>query len=127
MRQTELRRKTPIRRGKKPIARLSRLPLTNAERRAKREREKRRKYARFRKSPGRKAALERAGGRCEMLLLNGERCPKTAKLTVHHRTYSRFGGKELPTDLVVLCKGHHDKYESIHRGYRAANRKRTAA
>jgi hypothetical protein len=41
--------------------------------------------------------LSRAGGHCE-------RCGCTGRvLEVHHRTYERFGGGELLTDLEALC------------------------
>lgn len=69
----------------------------------------------------RKAAIERAGGRCEgtlTLLAFGQhegvslRCPTTEKLHAHHKHYSlRFGGNETDEDLIVLCvdchRSHH--------------------
>jgi hypothetical protein len=42
------------------------------------------------------AAIHRAGGRCLV-------CNSSERLEVHHRTYERVGGGELPDDLVVLC------------------------
>ena len=76
----------------------------------------------------RAAALARAGHRCQQIEniavpmpdgtysgYNGHvstRCPATVGLTVHHKTYARFGGDELPEDLVVLCKAHHDALEA---------------
>ena len=45
----------------------------------------------------RKGALVRAGFRCQ-------RCSSEENvLHVHHRSYKRFGGRELPEDLEVLC------------------------
>ncbi|MEI9894745.1 MAG: hypothetical protein WDN28_12870 [Chthoniobacter sp.] len=42
--------------------------------------------------------LARAFGHCE-------RCERqSASLDVHHRTYARFGGKELMADLEALCR-----------------------
>lgn len=50
----------------------------------------------------RKAALERAGGRCSL-------CNVSAGLEVHHRTYSRRGA-ERPADVVVLCGSCHTRH-----------------
>jgi 5-methylcytosine-specific restriction endonuclease McrA len=111
-RGTELRPKAWLQRGTK------RMPRVNAERQARRKAE----YRAFMASPEwkaiRKAALARAGHRCEELIPNSMahrdhgismmRCTATRRLTVHHRTYARFGGRELPSDLQVLCKEHHD-------------------
>lgn len=64
----------------------------------------------------RKSWIKRAGGRCEMVI--GEfRCPTTEKLTVHHKTYSRLG-KELPIDVVVLCKSCHDRHHATVDSYK---------
>ena len=44
----------------------------------------------------------RANGHCE-------RCRRAcATLEVHHLTYERFGGAELPEDLLALCRSCHD-------------------
>jgi hypothetical protein len=66
----------------------------------------------------RKAALERAGNQCEAIAhwnINGEvykvRCLETTQLQVHHKSYARFGGTELPTDLVCYCYAHHSLVE----------------
>ena len=50
----------------------------------------------------REAALKRAGHKCQV-------CGRRSDLQVHHNDYSRLGG-ELPTDLVVLCKEHHELF-----------------
>jgi hypothetical protein len=36
------------------------------------------------------------------------------RLTHHHKTYARFGGKELPKDIAVLCDRHNEEAESKH-------------
>ena len=50
----------------------------------------------------RQAAIERAGGRCQL-------CNSQGPFQVHHRTYDNRGC-ELPGDLTVLCKECHVKY-----------------
>jgi len=47
----------------------------------------------------RKRALERAGNHCSV-------CRNTQNLNVHHNNYDRIG-KELDTDLIVLCEKCH--------------------
>lgn len=72
----------------------------------------------------RAAAIERAGRRCEYTVhtqtptggRSVARCPMTRTLTVHHQSYSRFGGRELPRDLQVLCRAHHDAVEALKGG-----------
>lgn len=39
-------------------------------------------------------------------------------LHAHHKTYARFG-RELPDDLVTLCRRHHDRVESRLRPWNA--------
>jgi hypothetical protein len=56
----------------------------------------------------REAAVERADRRCQI-------CYSADHLQVHHRTYERFGGDELPTDLTVLCDGCHDAFHKTRR------------
>jgi 5-methylcytosine-specific restriction endonuclease McrA len=50
-------------------------------------------------------AIERAGHRCALCAYEGDR------LEVHHRSYARAGGDELPEDLVCLCHDCHGAYE----------------
>lgn len=50
----------------------------------------------------REAALQRAGSRCQL-------CNSTGNLQVHHRTYERVG-RELDSDLTVLCGGCHKRF-----------------
>lgn len=56
----------------------------------------------------RAAAIERAGGTCQL-------CNHTGELHVHHRTYERRG-KELPTDLTVLCRTCHERFHNVVNG-----------
>lgn len=106
-----IRRSAPIRRSR--IKRSSkRIPKINKAKQAK----KLAQYQAFMRSPEwkaiRKAALERAGFRCEAYDATKQwRCSETTTLQVHHVRYSRFGGRELPRDLMVCCKRHH---EAIH-------------
>jgi 5-methylcytosine-specific restriction endonuclease McrA len=103
------------------------MPKVNARQQAK----KAAKYKAFLSSAVwkrlRREALERAGHRCEWISWGHERgvpptslefmdlarCPATEKLTVHHVTYARFGGAELPEDLRVLCKHCHDRHHAL--------------
>jgi hypothetical protein len=55
----------------------------------------------------RKAALERAGQRCQL-------CNRAGRLDVHHRTYERVG-HEKPGDLTVLCRKCHDIFHGAAR------------
>ena len=50
----------------------------------------------------RAAALERAGHRCQV-------CNGAEHLDTHHRTYERLG-RELPSDLTVLCRACHARF-----------------
>ncbi len=91
---------------------------------------KRARYDEFMRSPEWKAlrveCMERAENRCEYMCkqdayplrisLPLTRCPMTTTLTAHHLRYTRFGGKELPSDLQCLCKSHHDYVESLKPG-----------
>jgi hypothetical protein len=47
-------------------------------------------------------ALDRAGHRCEV-----DGCGARRRLVVHHLTYRNLGA-ELPGDLQVLCRRHHE-------------------
>lgn len=50
-------------------------------------------------------ALLRFGNKCAL-------CGSAEELNVHHNTYERLG-REAPTDLVVLCREHHEKFHDI--------------
>lgn len=41
-----------------------------------------------------------------------EHCESTSNLEIHHKTYERFG-HELPNDLEILCKPHHDEADRL--------------
>lgn len=99
-----------------------RIPKVNPARRAK----KAAKYKAFLSSAVwkrmRKEALERAEYQCEATRVRYSRftfmemvarCEATEKLTVHHLSYARFGGDELPEDLQVLCKYCHDRHSAL--------------
>lgn len=121
MKRTELRRKTPLRANKFGISSTPRTPL------AKRGKTKAKKVVRqkaFYSSAAwkriRKAALTRAGYQCEFVcdvtitstthegaIPYSYRCSVMDGLQVHHKTNVRFGGDELPEDLMAVCWYHH--------------------
>lgn len=94
------------------------------------------KLAAYRRSETYRRVEERAGGRCEAMdtlvwewssktgmakeatTVEPYRCyadrryPDGTKLTHHHLTYSRFGGKERPEDIIVLCQRHNAEAEA---------------
>jgi len=67
-------------------------------------------YDRFITSPEwqviRANAVRRAGKICQA-------CASPFRLQVHHITYKRFGGDELPEDLMVLCEPCHMAHHGI--------------
>lgn len=110
------------------------LPKSNArQQKARRDR-----YHEFMRSPEwkaiRRAAIERAGKRCEYTVSvttpDGYteliRCPVWHRLTVHHLSYTRFGGREQPEDLQVLCIEHHREVEALNHPTRHTNRRSAA-
>lgn len=105
-------KRSPLKRRGKPV------PKINKAKQAR----KLAAYSAFMKSPEwrviREAALVRAGCRCEAVTYRGfitdVRCTETTRLQVHHVRYGwRFGGNELPSDLKVLCKQHHDELHAL--------------
>ena len=53
--------------------------------------------------------VARANGHCE-------KCSQPTKgFQVHHLTYERFGGDELPEDLAAWCAGCHSAHHKIRR------------
>lgn len=58
----------------------------------------------------RNGALKNSWHRCE-------RCDSGSHLQVHHRTYERVGGDELPQDLEVLCAACHYKHHFFAKVY----------
>ncbi len=114
LRRSPIKRTSWIKRGTKPLPKVN--PRQQARRKA--------AYTAYLRSPAwtalKKAVHARAKSRCEMrLAVGGGRCPETTHLQVHHKTYARFTA-ELLTDLILVCKGHH---EAIH----AAQGKRRSA
>jgi 5-methylcytosine-specific restriction endonuclease McrA len=69
----------------------------------------------------RKAALRRAGYRCESC---GSLSVAISYLDVHHLTYDRVGGNEKETDLEVLCYPCHQKADRK-RDVQTAERRRS--
>lgn len=131
-------RRSPLPRRRQPIAR-STTPIkkVNPDRQAKRRKSYAQKLAAYRRSATYKLVEARAYGECEatfprMSLDGGAWIYKCAasrakdyRLTHHHKTYARFGGKELPEDIIVLCDTHNEQAESQHptrnRNYRRAS------
>lgn len=109
-------RRTPLKRSTK------RIPEINIARAARR----RDKTALDRRSPEwralRKAALKRAGGRCEYTQEDYWRCPATEHLQVHHLRYTKVRAETSLSDLQVLCLFHHEHIESTRYTYRAHRR-----
>jgi len=52
-------------------------------------------------------AIRRAHFRCEKCGFYAFSTITGAGLDVHHKTYERFGGRELPSDLMVVCRSCH--------------------
>lgn len=138
------------RRPKKPLPASNRprrskgLKKVNPERQAKRRKAYAQKLAAYRRSETYRLVEARAGNRCEhftyttTLTMLGDKqhpdfppvygivrcCTHRAEgttLTHHHKTYARFGGKELPEDIIVLCDRHNaeaeSKYPTRNRGW----------
>jgi len=110
-----LRRKAPLKRGKRKMKR-SPLKKTNVKRQAKRRAAYRSYLASKAWKEYRKRVLERDGFRCTAEIA-GVRCSTVQPLHVHHKTYSRFG-KELLDDCITLCRRHHEEVEAQLRGYK---------
>lgn len=104
----------------------SKLRKVNPERLVKRRALYRKKLAAYRKSETYKQVEARSGGRCERTWDFAPsdskgwvhdpvwtRCPFFA-VVHHHKTYARFGGKELPTDIAHLCATCNALAESQH-------------
>lgn len=63
----------------------------------------------------RAGALERSGWRCERCGVEKGSKRVFSTLQVHHLTYDRFGGREEPEDLEVLCELCHDQADKERR------------
>lgn len=109
-----IRRKKPLKRSAPPRRR--RPPkATNAARVAKRKAQ----YRTFLRSPEwreqRERVLARDGYMCTAVFIHHMpggvsivRCPETARLSCHHRRYSRNIAETPDEDIVTLCYRHHD-------------------
>lgn len=102
------------------VAAAKKLREGNPERQARKASEYDKKLRAYKRSETYKRVVKRAGGRCEKLFpVNGiiTRCAETKGLHHHHLTYGaagdRFGGKELPEDIRVLCPPHHAEEEAF--------------
>ena len=94
------------------------LKKVNVERQAKRRKSYAQKLAAYRRSGTYKVVEARSGHQCEnVIVLQGcrIRCPVHGfGLSHHHKTYARFGGDELPSDMIVLCSSCHALHEAQH-------------
>jgi hypothetical protein len=130
-----IQRRKYLARSTKPIARKTRVKRENPERKKRRKLLRDRKHGAYMRSPMRKIVDLRAAGRCEAALLVTDasvtvrdvnyaymtgppafvyrRCPNTERLSHHHRTYARYGGKELPEDMLKVCKRCHECLDAI--------------
>lgn len=128
------------------LARNSSLKKVNVARQAKRRERYRKGLAAYKKSECYKIVEARAQDACEGMdttvhewsAKNPVLTPKKVapyrcgaaryyghRLTHHHLTYSRFGGRELPADIIVLCDRHNREAEAKH-PTRQRNYKRSA-
>ncbi len=129
-----LERKTPLRRTGRIKGRVKPMANVNPERQAKRRKSYAQKLAAYRRSETYRVVEKRAGGCCEAMDKYG-RCGSERRfgyvLQHHHKTYARFGGDELPEDMIVLCEHHHALAEAAHptrnRNYRAPSSGQGAA
>lgn len=123
LRKTSVSRQNRKRKGLE-ASRRSSLRKVNPERQAKRRAAYRKKLAAYRQSETYKIVERRAGGRCECTVPHWSDSPMRVRcihgrglgdrLTHHHKTYARFGGAELPEDIIVLCRRCNDYVESQH-------------
>ena len=118
------------------LKRSGKLKKSNPERQAKRRKAQASKHRKYMASETRKVVDARANGRCEAavhetvlveartivlsirdnprLYADGgewERCENDATIH-HHRTYARYGGNELPRDILKVCEHCHEAIEA---------------
>lgn len=110
------------------------LKKRNPEKQAKRKKSAAAKHRAYMRSETRRIVDARAAGRCEAMIHEDvyiesrsivvavrdprrvttgerwERCENKAKAH-HHRTYARYGGKELPEDILKVCEFCHEALE----------------
>ena len=117
MKRTPLQRKTRL--TAKHSNRTPRTPLkkVNVERQAKRRKSYAQKLAAYRRSETYQIVKARANGQCEAKHYPEGRCLGPAEHH-HHKTYARFGGHELPEDMLDVCLTCHGLAESQHPGRR---------
>ena len=96
----------------------------NPERQEKSKARYAKQLAAYRKSETFRIVKARAGGRCERRgnpnfpdFRPDGRCIAVQSDGIpmhhHHKTYARFGGSELPTDIELLCEWHHNEAEAL--------------
>lgn len=111
--------------SRKPLKK-SKLKAVNVKRTKKKRKSYAQKLAAYRRSETYKIVEARSGGRCENVVqvggfvpgtairtVNANRCCQPAKVH-HHKTYARFGGRELPEDMLHLCDSCNGFIESQH-------------
>lgn len=133
-----------LRSGRGPTPSGKPIRKVNPEQRAKRKKRQASKHAAYMRSETRKIVDARANGRCEAavrtepgffqvqprdfltiedpnywfcITLRAQewtRCENTTRLQHHHLTYTRYGGNELPEDILKCCRRCHDWLESQH-------------
>ena len=148
-RSAPLRSREPARGGY--IQRKTRIKQVNPERQAKRRTRQAAKHRAYMRSETRKIVDRRANDRCEAVVwtyTDGsirvlapawddarlgirlheddvlDRCENMATAH-HHLTYFRYGGDELPEDMLKVCRRCHDYLEHDHptrRAHRSAGR-----
>ena len=138
-----IKRKTPLKRGG-AIPRTTRIKNVNPERQAKRKVRQAAKHRAYLRSETRRDVDIRADGRCEAavrmdagffevqprdflsvisptswfcITLKSEdwrRCENRSHLQHHHLTYARYGGDELPEDMLKVCRRCHEWLDAQH-------------
>ena len=121
------------------LKRSGKLKKSNPARQAKRRKGQASKHRKYMASETRKVVDARANGRCETDVSSHpmfgievrepamprnpfvaawsdnyrtwSRCEREAKIH-HHRTYARYGGQELPEDMLKVCSRCHDALEA---------------
>ena len=110
------------------LKRSGKLKKSNPERQAKRRKAQASKHRKYMRSETRRIVDARANGQCEYrtryehtyrdscgyprLDVEFVRCHETDGLQHHHLSYARYGGDELPEDVLKVCKHHHEKLEA---------------
>jgi hypothetical protein len=122
-----MQRKRPLQRKTRLKSGTTKLAKVNPARQAKRHSRQQRAYRAYRDSLCYLLVCDRSRGRCEYVDEAGVRCVATDRLEHHHKSYLRFGGRELPADIQVLCHDHHRYIERTLYPHRDKNRWRRSA